>query len=108
MAEPATLESRSTPSGEEQSSRARWLRLLRSVFWFGSFVALVSFATDVYGYVRGDQLDLGGTTGDLALDWLTKALAEGLFMGFLMAFPMWLAREEFPPPKRKQRNRRNA
>ncbi|HKY30411.1 MAG TPA: hypothetical protein VJM12_20935 [Pyrinomonadaceae bacterium] len=103
MAEPATLESPSTQTSEENSSRVRWLRLLRSALWCGGYIAIVSLAADIYSYVQGDTLDVGGSTRDLVLEWLIEALVTGLFFGLIMAFPPWLAREEFPPPKHKQR-----
>ena len=104
MVEPVSIDSPSARSSEDQSNRGRWLRLLRGILWFGSFVALISFAGDCFWNLWDHNFDVNGITQDLVLRWLAKALASGLFFGLFFEFPVWLAREKFPPPKRRQRD----
>lgn len=97
-----------TPTREEQSNRGRWFRLVRGVLWLGCFVALTSFVGDCFWNMWDHNFGLSGITQDLLLRWLAKALAEGVFLGLFLGFPVWLAREKFPPPKRTQRRRPGA
>ncbi|SRR6266446_733032 len=104
MSEPITLESPSKVADDKRSNRSRrWLRLLRSVLWFGGFVALISFVGDCFWNVWDHNFGAGGFTQDLFIRWLTKAFAEGLFFGLFFGFPTWLAREQFDRPKSKSR-----
>jgi hypothetical protein len=108
MAEPVVIEDTSTPTPADQSTRGRWLRLVRGVLWFGGFAALISFVGECFWNLWDHNFGLSGITPDLLLRWLGKALAQGLFFGLFFEFPVWLAREKFPPPKRKQRDRTGA
>src|SRR5689334_25108991 len=99
MSEPITIESPSMVADDKRSNRGRrWIRLLRSVLWFGGFVALVSFVGDCFWNVWDHNLGVSGFTQDLLIRWLTKAFAEGLFFGLVFGFPTWLARENFNRP----------
>ena len=108
MTEPVASGSTSPQTREEQSTRGRWLRLVRGVLWFGGFIALISFVGDSFWNVWDHNFGVSGITQDLLLRWLAKALAEGLFFGLFFEFPVWLAREKFPAPKRTQRRRPGA
>ena len=109
MSEHVAVDSAFTMTHDKQSNRAqRWVRLLRSVLWFGGFVALVSFVGDCFWNVWDHNLSVGGLNQDLFVRWLTKAVAEGLLFGLFFGFPTWLARENFDRPKRKSRGRPGA
>ena len=108
MSEPLPMTSASSRTDGEKSNRGRWLRFLRGVVWFGGLVALISFVGDCFWNVRDHNFGVSGITQDLLLRWLAKALAEGLFFGLFFEFPVWLAREKFPAPKRNQRDRPGA
>jgi hypothetical protein len=102
MSEPVAIDSTSAATGEGETSRARWLRLLRGILWFGGLVALISFVGDCFWNLWDHNFAASGITRDLLLRWLAKSLATGLFFGLFFEFPVWLAREKFPP--RKQRD----
>ena len=104
MTEPVAIEPTPPRADDEQSSRRRWLRLLRSILWFGGFIALISFAGDCLWNLWAHNFGVSGITKDLLASWLMKALANGIVFGSFLEFPAWLAREKFPPPKRRQRH----
>jgi hypothetical protein len=108
MNEPVAIGSTSTRTREGQSNGARWLRLVRGVLWFGGFVALISFIGDCFWNLWDHNFGVSAMTQDLLLRWLAKALAAGLFFGLFFEFPVWLAREKFPPPKRQPRDKPGA
>jgi hypothetical protein len=104
VSEPITFKSSSSATNDNRSSsNGRWIRLLRSVFWFAGFVALISLVGDFFWNFWDHNLGLRGFTQDLLVQWFTKAVLEGLLFGLLFGFPTWLARENFDRPKRGSR-----